>query len=147
VYTVAQINIVSTLVPSARIAGTSAATSQGASASSLATTTTMGQPILTSQASAASSSTSSSTGDSKMGIYVGVPLGVLLAVALAAIAFLLVKNRRLKRAQQGQPYPIAGRFAQNEKAADYAHATELGTRPGELSDGSDVAVELPHGSK
>jgi beta-lactamase regulating signal transducer with metallopeptidase domain len=140
VYTVAQINMVSTLVSSAQIAATSAVASQSPSVSSLPTT--LAQPTQSSQSSAASSSTS----DSKMGIYVGVPLGVLLAIALAAIAFLVVKNRKLKRAQ-GQQYPSARGFAQNEKVPDYAHASELGTRPGELSDRTDVAVELPHGPK
>jgi hypothetical protein len=79
-------------------------------------------------------------------MYVGVPLGIALGIALAIIALLTMKNRKLKQAN-GQQYPYSGVVTDEAKETSYVQATELGTRPGELSDGRENAVELPNGAK
>jgi hypothetical protein len=65
-------------------------------------------------------------------------------MALTIIAFLVVRIRKLKQAN-GQQYAYSEEVVQDEKVLGEVHANELGARSWELSDETEVAVELPYG--
>ncbi|KAH8722961.1 hypothetical protein GQ44DRAFT_711128 [Phaeosphaeriaceae sp. PMI808] len=130
VYTVAEVNMVSTVVSSIQ-----KTTSTPVSQSSIATTS---QP---SQAPSATPSpnTSSST-DQNMGVKIGVPLGIALAIAIGVIALLALRSRKSKQPHEkvhSQPIAYA-----HYSGREHVPASELSTRPEEMPAGRDFPAEL-----
>ncbi|KAH4227188.1 hypothetical protein HBH98_187680 [Parastagonospora nodorum] len=101
VYTIAQMNIVSTAMVSAQGIATTASGSIPTSAvpSSSSALTAFADPSSSPSSSTipfapSASPASSSSSDNNIGVKVGVPLGIALAIALAVIAWLVLKLRR-----------------------------------------------------
>jgi hypothetical protein len=111
-YTVAEVNIVSTV-----------------SSGTVSPTSTMASSKIA-FADPTSSTVPSAPKDDKIGIKVGVPLGVALAVALGVTVWLVVKIRKGKRYEYAA---VMGDEAKREETV-YAneYANNLGAAPGKL---------------
>jgi hypothetical protein len=147
VYTIAQVNIVSTAFASIQGIATSVAVAPSAFPSSSIAVTAFAQPSTT-QTTSSASPTPAPSSNNKIGIYVGVPLGIALAIALAVIGWLLMKLRRKNAAQYA--YAGQGGLPENGAMGDkqpqgYVYSHEVETPVAEVPNGDYLRAELGPG--
>jgi hypothetical protein len=146
VYTIAQVNIISTALASIQGVATSVAVAAAPSTllSYSIAVTAFAQPS-TIQNIPLASSTSASSSDNKFGIYVGVPLGIALAIALAVVGWLLMKVKRKNAAQYvyaGQGGLTKNGAMENRQPSEYVNPHEVETLVAEMPDEDHLRAEL-----
>lgn len=108
VYTTANINFVSTMRASATPVSLQTQSSARTSGSSVS----FNSQATATSASNSGTTSSNSSGPKKVAIGVGVPLGILLAIALGVIAWLVLKNKKLKQAATTHELPTNPAYVQ-----------------------------------